>query len=410
METLTQGAEIMIKPHQNFGLRILASTLALAALASNTLASAATILTDTATSGAEYVVGIDDLAVAEIIVDVRFRFGTYSSLTGIGLSLLPLTGDEDAARAMRSAINAAINDRVPILLAVGEPGANASGLVADGYWNSYAVAFETETSLISGLYSAGTDKWVDGAQNDVDSFDTFIATFSNVRSGLVFQDGFEALPFNQLVNAGFEAFSAGTNPPFDPPDSWASFGTEVPPAAVGYDQYATQAHGAPIYNPLNPGDQSNSFPGYEDSRALKMWGRGRLADVNDLKQTLGTIYQEFPAAVVPVGSNLTLSGWAYVSSVDPLGSDNNVYLVIKCFASDFSAEYCGGGAGRKSPLITDETAMDTWIEFSVTVESLDAEATVVQAGLEFEQCASGSCTYEEAKGAVFWDEIYFSWE
>lgn len=196
METLTQGAEIMIRPHRNFGLRILASTLALAALASNTEASAATILTDTATSGAEYVVGIDDLAVAEIVVDVRFRFGTYSSLTGIGLSLLPLTGDEDSARAMRSAINAALNDRVPILLAVGEPGANASGLVADGYWNSYAVAFETETGLISGLYAAGTDEWVDGAQNDVDSFDTFIATFSNVRSGLVFRDGFEALPVN----------------------------------------------------------------------------------------------------------------------------------------------------------------------------------------------------------------------
>jgi hypothetical protein len=141
-----------------------------------------------------------------------------------------------------------------------------------------------------------------------------------------------------------------------------------------------------------------------------MWGVGRDNGDGNLKHTLGSIYQEFTGGTVPADSKLTLSGWAYVSSIDPLGTDNNVYMAIKCFPDDYSEEYCGEGGGRKATIITHETVMDNWIWFSVEVESLDPAATVVQAVMEFEQCASGVCTPEEAKGAVFWDQIYFSWE
>jgi hypothetical protein len=213
---------------------------------------------------------------------------------------------------------------------------------------------------------------------------------------------------NQLSNPGFEMTSAGSNPPYDPPDDWASFGVQVNPyAEVGFNNYATQAHNDPIYNPSNPGDQSNLFPGYDDSRALKIWGRGLDAGGGNFSHSLGTIYQQWMNSMVPAGSTLTLTGRAYVSSVDPLGANNNIYLVIKCFPSDFSQELCGTG-GTKSTAITSATQTDTWAQYSATVASLPANATVVQAGIEFEQCASGACNTQG--GSVFWDDIYFAWE
>ncbi|MEM6928853.1 MAG: hypothetical protein AAF602_18080, partial [Myxococcota bacterium] len=192
---------------------------------------------------------------------------------------------------------------------------------------------------------------------------------------------------NQLTNGDFEAFSAGANPPFDPPDAWSTFGARLNPfAAVGYDNYATEV--------------------VDDSRALKTRGRA-LEDGDALANTLGTVFQTF-TGTVPPGSTLMLSGWAYVSSAEPLDEDENAYLVVKCFDGGFAAEQCGGGAGARSALITSETPRDTWVRLSTGVEALPGAATVVQAGVEFEQCAGSPCNPDG--GAVLFDDLVLTWQ
>ena len=257
-------------------------------------------------------------------------------------------------------------------------------------------------ALSTALLAACTNK---GADTDTDiDVDTFADPDTDTDTEA---DTERPLPANQLDNGGFETTSTGADPPFNPPVSWSPFGAAIPFRAVDYTEYATQAHGDPIINPNAPSDTSNPFPGLDDSRALKTWGV-RLGGIDGrFDPSLGTLYQEFGDSTAPTGSSLTLTGWAYVSSVDPLDPNQNAYLVIKCFPDDFSAEYCGGGSGMRSALITNELDQDGWVRFATKVDNLDSRTTVVQAGVEFEQCPDGAC---EAEGAVYWDNLFFSWE
>ena len=101
---------------------------------------------------------------------------------------------------------------------------------------------------------------------------------------------------NRFANGDFEMTEAGADPPFNPPTGWSAFGAAQDPfAAVGYNNYATQANGDAIFPTQNP------YQGYEMSRGIKMWGRGADgADGNKLR-SLSTIYQEWPERSGPSG-------------------------------------------------------------------------------------------------------------
>lgn len=213
---------------------------------------------------------------------------------------------------------------------------------------------------------------------------------------------------NRLSNGGFDAFALSSAGPFDPPNDWLAFGAQVSPFAdVGYAQYATQASGASIFGP--GGDTAVPFPGRNDSRALKVFGRSLGDGAGGIVQTLGTVYQEFGS--VPSGSALVLNGHYFVASEDPLGGETRVYLVIKCFTAGFTEEVCGAGSGARSPFVTSSATTDLWQDLSVTVPNLPASVATVQAGVEVEQCVSGSCTTAASTGgSVYFDDLVFTWE
>ena len=139
------------------------------------------------------------------------------------------------------------------------------------------------------------------------------------------------------------------------------------------------------------------------SRGIKMWGRGADgADGNKLR-SLSTIYQEFPNGQVPVGSAVTLSGYGLHSSSDPLAVNNEVYLVIKCFDPGFN-NLCNNSVSAK---ITSATQADEWVRYEVTVPSLPAGTTILQAGMEFHECTNGPC--QTTGGAIFFDNLMLTY-
>jgi len=212
-----------------------------------------------------------------------------------------------------------------------------------------------------------------------------------------------------LSNHGFETFtSPGGQPPFDPADSWLTFAVQLNPSfgeLGAYNNHATQADGADIFPSTDP------FPGLNGTRALKVFGVAQnIPMTTTLSHTLGTVYQEFTAGTLPpVGSQLRLTGWAYHASQDPLGTESQAYLVIKCFGTNFT-EQCGAG-GQKSTPITSTTAADGWVQYVVDLPATNADTILIQAGVEFEQCLSGTaCSGADGAGAVFFDDLVFSYE
>ncbi|MCA9619823.1 MAG: hypothetical protein KC731_12440, partial [Myxococcales bacterium] len=209
---------------------------------------------------------------------------------------------------------------------------------------------------------------------------------------------------NQLVNGDFEAFTANSSGPFDPPDSWNPFGAIFNPGftAVGYTAFGTQAHGANIFPSTVP------FPGFMMSRALKVFGISADAGGGNVEPSLGTIFQEYTGtAIPPAGAQLRLTGYAYHASQDPLGPQAQAYLVIKCLDGGF-ANLC---AGTESTPITMSTTADTWLPFSVDLVALPAGTAYLQAGVEFKQCGGPggtACTGADGAGSVYFDELVFS--
>ncbi|MEC7655140.1 MAG: hypothetical protein VX416_02205, partial [Pseudomonadota bacterium] len=211
--------------------------------------------------------------------------------------------------------------------------------------------------------------------------------------------GVSAPANNQLMNGDFEDFEVGAGPPFDPPTDWLAFSTATSDnSAVGYSNFATQANGAPTFPTNVP------YPGWNDSRGAKMWGRGLDDGNGNRRETLSTVYQEFKDGTVPSGSALTLTGYAYHFSDDALAPNNEVYLVIKCFSAGYAANLCGDAASVK---ITSNTPTDQWIYYEVTVPALPEGTEIVQAGMEFHECVGGPCN--TARGAIFFDELVFTY-
>ncbi|MEM6533326.1 MAG: glycoside hydrolase family 2 TIM barrel-domain containing protein [Myxococcota bacterium] len=205
----------------------------------------------------------------------------------------------------------------------------------------------------------------------------------------------QELYLNRVANSGFEAV---TN---DAPDAWLSFGAAFNPfEAIEYTEYSIQADGA------NIGPSSQSFVGFGGSQALKTVGR-RYEDAGSVVRTLATVFQQFSS--IPAGADLLLSGHFQITSIDPPTAEERAYLVIKCFNADFSQELCGAG-GARSMFVTNLSAMDAWQELSVSVSDLPASVVVVQAGVEFEQCLSGTCQSADVGGSVYWDDLVFTWE
>ncbi|MEO0601355.1 MAG: hypothetical protein AAF211_07960 [Myxococcota bacterium] len=194
---------------------------------------------------------------------------------------------------------------------------------------------------------------------------------------------------NRLSNGDLESFDAGADPT-DPPSDFVSFGATLEPfGQVAYVNYGTVA-----------------AAGRDGSRALVTRGVGAERG-GQLANSLGTVFQSFDETI-PAGATLSMSGWAYVDGAEPLDEASEGYLFIKCFSADFSAEFCGGGRGERSQLVTSDTPTDTWVRVSASFRSLDARAAFVQAGVEFEQCAGGDCA--QSGGAILWDDLQFTWE
>jgi hypothetical protein len=209
---------------------------------------------------------------------------------------------------------------------------------------------------------------------------------------------------NEFKNAGFEMTMAGSNPPYDPPADWATFLAFFNPNfnAGGYVSYASQKHDTAIF------PTQNKFPGYMNSTAIKMWGGGSDAGNGNKHRSLGTVYQEWLNGTIPAGKKLTLNGWAFHSSSDPLQGETRSYLVVKCFSKGFAAELCGNGGGAQSMPVTAKTVADKWTQFSISVPALPMTTEIVQAGIEIEECPKGDCN--TVGGAIFWDGLYFSIE
>jgi len=205
---------------------------------------------------------------------------------------------------------------------------------------------------------------------------------------------------NEMKNPGFEMTMMGGNPPYDPPTDYSSFLAFFNPGfqAGAYNNYATQQNGTDIY------PTQVKYPGHMMSTGLKMWGAGVDAGGGKRHRSLGTIYQEWPNGVVPTGKKLVLTGWGYHFSGDALQADSQVYLVIKCFTDQYG-ETCGAG-GQKSMMLTGKTEANKWKKYEATVDSLSANTKIVQAGVEFEECATGDC--DTVGGAIFWDGLHFS--
>jgi hypothetical protein len=113
----------------------------------------------------------------------------------------------------------------------------------------------------------------------------------------------------------------------------------------------------------------------------------------------GSLYQEF--RTIPVGDEVSISGWGFTHADDHIAGSNQAYLVIKFFDNSFN--YLGGAT---SDLIDVSTAGSTWIELSANA-TVPPGATIVQGGTEFVQClgagGAGSGCYDG--GSVYFDDL-----